>query len=164
MRILGLDTATVRLGYGVIEATPRGVVYVDCGVLSAPASWPRWRRLAELHADLVALVAEVRPDRAAIEGGVDKYPSAALAGGESRGIALAALFAGGVSWEDVAEIAPTKAKAAATGSGRADKPKVARLVCLRLGLATMPTLDATDALAIALAAVGHQGRPPTSDR
>lgn len=153
MRILGLDTATIDLGYGIVDHGPKGFTYVDCGVLHAPAGWRRWRRLRELHRDLVELITVFQPTRAALEGGVDKYPAAALAGGESRGVALAALFAAGLSDDDVTECAPTAVKMAATGSGRATKQAVARMMAVRFGLKKLPAFDATDALAIALASV-----------
>ncbi|HEY0706826.1 MAG TPA: crossover junction endodeoxyribonuclease RuvC, partial [Polyangia bacterium] len=42
LRILGIDPGTLRLGYGVIDHFSGGrAVYVDCGVISAPARQSR---------------------------------------------------------------------------------------------------------------------------
>ena len=50
----------------------------------------------------------------------------------------------------VTEYSPSTVKKAATGSGKASKEDVARLVALRLGLSRLPCADAADALAIAI--------------
>src|SRR5207245_417399 len=67
-RILGIDPGTLRLGYGVIEAMAGAQLrYVECGVITAPAHLPRAVRLVEIARGLRELVAELRPDCAAME-------------------------------------------------------------------------------------------------
>lgn len=164
MRILGIDQATRVTGYGLIDADGPRLTYVECGVLEAPASWGRQRRLQEIHGGLVEVLREHLREGlvAVLEGGVDRYASAALAGGEARGVAMAALFAAGVTWERVHEVAPAAMKAAVTGAGGASKELVARMVRLALGLRAPPPLDATDALGLAIA--WARGVTPTNSR
>lgn len=152
--MLAIDPGTIALGYSVLDPGP---LYVACGLLEAPAKWPRWKRLAEMHADLTELVAEYQPTHAALEGGVDRFATAALAGGEARGIVLAVLYSAGIPPERITEHAPAAVKRAVVGKGNATKEAVAAVMRMRLGLRTMPPLDATDALAIGVAALAGAG-------
>ena len=46
IRVLGIDPGTLRLGYGVVEHVgPGRLGYVECGVISAPATLSRIERL-----------------------------------------------------------------------------------------------------------------------
>jgi crossover junction endodeoxyribonuclease RuvC len=75
----------------------------------------------------------------------------ALRIGEGRGVVLACAAATGARIE---QFAPAVAKKALVGHGAADKTQVARMVGEVLGLVEPPKpLDATDALALALALV-----------
>jgi crossover junction endodeoxyribonuclease RuvC len=67
--------------------------------------------------------------------------------GASRGAALAAA---GASRAGVAEYAPSRVKQAVTGSGKATKPQVARMVASLLRLPSVLPLDESDAAAVAL--------------
>jgi crossover junction endodeoxyribonuclease RuvC len=74
---------------------------------------------------------------------------------EARGVVLATLCRLGLA---VDELSPAEVKSAITGSGRADKQQVARMVRLLLGLAAAPLAeDAADALAVALARAQRAG-------
>jgi crossover junction endodeoxyribonuclease RuvC len=73
----------------------------------------------------------------------------ALRMGEGRGVVLACAAAVGA---EVVQLAPAVAKKALVGHGAADKTQVARMVARVLGVAEIDLpLDATDALALALA-------------
>jgi crossover junction endodeoxyribonuclease RuvC len=74
-------------------------------------------------------------------------PRAALVLGQARGAVLAAVGAAGLG---VCEYAPAEVKQAVTGSGRADKRQVQRMVRSLLGLERLPPCDAADALALAI--------------
>ena len=56
-----------------------------------------------------------------------------------------------VHYADDAAYPPAVMKRAIVGSGRADKQQVAQLVGALLGLSQLPSVDATDALAVAVA-------------
>ena len=68
--------------------------------------------------------------------------------GHARGVAMLAAIEAGVT---VVEYTPAEIKRAVVGYGRAEKPQVAQMVKLLLGLDAIPKPhDATDALAVAI--------------
>lgn len=154
---MGLDPATISFGLGVVDVVGNSQRFVDAFSLCAKAGHQRWTRLHEIHADLVEAIAEFVPDKVAIEGGVDKYATSTMAGGEARGIVLAVLFAAGVPPTALVEVPPATVKKLVAGRGDASKEDVARAVRLRLRCPPMG-LDESDAIAIALAGVALSRR------
>ncbi|HET9624632.1 MAG TPA: crossover junction endodeoxyribonuclease RuvC [Kofleriaceae bacterium] len=148
MRILGLDPGSRVCGYGVIDAHAGELAYVECGLLTAPEDRPMEQRLGELARNLREVIGELRPDVVAVED-VFSYqnPRSALALAQARGMALAVIGLAGLA---VASYAPALVKKAVSGSGRADKSQVARMVQALIGLRSLPRADATDALAVAI--------------
>ncbi len=148
MFVIGIDPGLSATGYGIVEAAGGRTRAVAAGVLRTPPSTPLPQRLAELHADLGALLAEFDPDEAALETVfTNNNLRTSIAVGRASGVALLALAQAGL---EVFEYAPTAVKHAVTGSGTADKEQVQRVVSRRLGLGAAPPADAADALAIAL--------------
>jgi crossover junction endodeoxyribonuclease RuvC len=148
LRILGIDPGTLRLGYGVIDHVAGHTIYVDCGVITAPASHAREARLHTIGRDLRELLAEVRPDVVAMEQAFfGKNVQATLALGEARGVALFVAQEQGVI---LAGYPPAQVKQIVTGQGGAAKSQVGFFVKALLGLRRAPEADAADALAIAL--------------
>ncbi len=155
MLILGLDPGSLHTGYGLIECRSGAARAVAAGRWSAPAKADVADRLRILAQGLEELLARHRPDFAAMEKpfhGVNSRSVIVLA--EARGALLLTLARSGLRVE---EYAPAAVKNAVTGSGRADKLQVARMVRLLLGLGegAFPA-DATDALAVALCASQRQ--------
>jgi crossover junction endodeoxyribonuclease RuvC len=148
VRILGLDPGSRVCGYGVIDARAGELAYVECGLLTAPEDQPMERRLGELALGLREVIGELRPDVVAVED-VFSYqnPRSALALAQARGMALAVIGLAGLA---VASYAPALVKKAVSGSGRADKSQIARMVQALIGLRSLPRADATDALAVAI--------------
>ena len=148
MFVLGIDPGLTRTGYGLVH---RGHPHrpVAVGVIRTSPDTPMARRLAELHTDLSALIAEHRPDVMAIEQVfTNKNLHTALAVSRASGMALLAAAQAKIP---VVEYTPTAVKAAVTGDGTADKAMVATMVVRRLNLAERPRpADAADALAVAL--------------
>lgn len=148
MFVLGLDPGLTRTGYGLIRrGHPHRAVMV--GVIRTNAEMSTPDRLAELYADLRALIAEHEPDVMAIERVfTNRNLQTAVSVGRASGVALLAAAQAGMA---VTEHTPTAVKLAVTGDGRADKRMVQTMVQRRLGLAELPKpADAADALAIAL--------------
>jgi crossover junction endodeoxyribonuclease RuvC len=150
VRVLGVDPGSRHCGWGVIERVGSRLVAVAWGRLSPSAGRPLPERLGEIAAGIAGVIAEHRPDHAAVERvfhGVSTRSLIVLA--EARGAVLGELGRLGVG---VSELAPAAIKSAVAGSGRADKAQVARMVALLLALpGSRPPADATDALAAALA-------------
>ena len=155
VRVLGIDPGTLRLGYGVVEHDG-GVTlrYVECGVITAPASAPRPTRLAEIGRGLRELLVELRPDVVAMEEAFfGKNVQSTLALGEARGVAI---FVAGDQGLTVSGYAPATVKQAVVGHGRATKEQVGYLVRALLSLRRVPEPDAADALAIAITHAHHR--------
>lgn len=113
-----------------------------------PKGDDRAARLADLDRRLSAVVARFEPAAAAVETPFSgRNPRSALVLAEARGAILAALGRAGLA---VASYAPAAVKTAVVGTGNADKHQVVFMVVRLLGLATPPSQDAADAIAVAL--------------
>ncbi len=148
MRILGLDPGSRICGYGVIDQRGAELAYVECGVLTAPEERPMEERLGEIARGLREVISELAPEVVAIEDVFShQNVRSALALAQARGMALAVVGLAGLS---VASYPPASVKKAVSGSGRADKDQIARMVQALIGLRSLPRADATDALAVAI--------------
>lgn len=147
-RVLGLDPGSVRTGWGVVEWNGERAHGVAAGVIRVPESAPIAERLRQIHSGVCEVLAEHKPDSVAVEDiFFARYPQAALMLGHARGVAVLAAAQADLA---VTAYAPAVVKRALVGSGRADKQQVAQLVGVVLGWKDLPSVDATDALAIAL--------------
>lgn len=147
-RVLGIDPGTRLTGWGVIEPAGPRARLVATGVIRAGDSKPLEQRLKIVHDGLRDVVAEHAPTTVAVEDiFFAKYANAALKLGHARGIAL---FVAADAGLEVFAYPPALVKRSVAGRGAADKTQVARLVGALLGIRELPTVDATDALAVAL--------------
>lgn len=147
-RVLGVDTALRRTGYGVVEARSGRLKAVEHGAIASPASAPVTSCLKLLNQVVSELLARTKPDAVAVEGVFfSRNVKTTLALGEARGVVLLACARAGIP---VCEYPPRRVKQAVVGFGGADKMQVARMVGAMLGLPHPPQADAADALAIAI--------------
>ncbi len=158
--MLGIDPGTRVVGYGAVVANARGPRLFGAGVLKPGARLDVPARLGAILVEFEELLQEVRPDVVVVEQAfISRNLQSALRIGEGRGIILAAAARFG---SRIVQFAPAVAKKALVGNGAADKSQVAAMVAETLGLSAAPEpLDATDALALALAHVlraKHAGR------
>lgn len=153
--VLGIDPGTRVVGYGAVVVQASGPKLLAAGVVRLPASKGVPERLAVIHERLTRLMQELRPQVVVVERAfAAKNIASALRIGEGRGLALACAATCGAS---VVEMAPRAAKKRVVGTGDADKEQVAHMVKRALGREDLEVpLDATDALALALA---HVVRP-----
>jgi len=155
MRILGIDPGSSATGYGVVDFAGNRATHVAHGVIRAARNVSLAERLARIHAHLVELALEHRPDIAVVEKVfMASNARSALVLGQARGAALAALASQGL---DVHELSAREVKKAVAGSGAANKKQVQDMVSRLLSLDRSPASDAADALAIALCQA-HGGR------
>jgi crossover junction endodeoxyribonuclease RuvC len=148
--VLGIDPGLTRCGYAVLEsAGPPRPRAVALGVMRTPPESPLPQRLAELQIEIERLIAEFRPHAVAVERVFFQVNvRTAMSVGQASGLALAAAVRAGC---EVVQYTPNQVKDAVTGYGAASKDQVARMVQMRLGLATPPSPpDAADAAAVAL--------------
>ena len=153
--ILGIDPGSRFCGYGLIGSLGGGrIAYRECGVIEPVLRASLESRLGELLAELTALVEEVQPAALAVEGVfAGKNARTAFALGQARGVVLAVA---GFHKLPVFEYAPATVKRAVAGNGNATKHQVSKMVRALCHLQTVPRVDATDALAVAICHVFHQ--------
>lgn len=149
MRILGLDPGTATTGYGIVDVVDGDVRAVDYGVIETSPDDPPEQRLRTIFQQLNALIAEHRPERAAVEQlFFGRNITTAIAVGQARGVLLLALADAGIP---ISEYSPPKVKEAVTGYGKAEKRQMQLMVRHLLDLAETPQPDdAADALAVAI--------------
>lgn len=155
--VLGIDPGTRVVGYGAVALRSDGPQLLAAGVVRLPARMPVPERLAAIHARFAELMQSLRPAVVVVERAfAAKNIASALRIGEGRGLALACAAA---AKAEVVELAPRAAKKRVAGGGDASKEQVSAMVKRTLGREDLDLpLDATDALALALA---HALRPAT---
>ena len=166
MRVLGIDPGSRYCGFGVVEdAGGTRVRHLAHGTLALADARPMAERLCELHDGLARELSVHRPDIVVIEEVFHaRNARSALVLGQARGVALLAAAQSGAR---VRSFAPSVIKQAVTGSGRAEKEQVGRMVSVLLGIPLSGRLDASDALAAAicgvLRAADPESAPPRGD-
>jgi len=153
MRVFGIDCGTEYTGYGVVEmdhaAREPRLTHCAAGTIRLNKKEKTPQRLAQVYAELTALMALHEPDCVAIE---EVFFSAnaksALKLGQVRGVAM---LAAETCHLPVCEYAPLAIKSSVTGYGLAAKEQVQFMVTRLLELDGPPeSPDAADALAIAI--------------
>lgn len=154
IRIFGVDPGSGATGWGVVDCAGTRLSFVAAGVVRPKRALSRAGRLAAIHDALAALIAEHRPDEAAVEETfVNASPRDALVLGEARGIALLAPARAGIA---VAEYAANTIKKSVVGKGHAEKSQVAAMVRVLLPASGDQAADAADALAVAICHAHHR--------
>lgn len=149
VRVLGIDPGSRHTGYGVVELAGSRLRLLACGTVSPGESLPLPERLSAIHAELARVIRRTAPAAASVEEVYHAVNArSALVLGQARGAALVAAAAAGV---EVHEYAASEIKRAVTGSGRAQKEQVARMVAVLLGEREPPGDEhACDAVAAAI--------------
>ena len=148
-RIIGIDPGTIVTGYGIIQVDGAACEVVDFGCIKPPASHKITDRYLIIYESVDELLEKYRPDVLVVETQyMQKNVQSAIKLGMARGIVILAAKKRGMG---VYEYAPTRAKRAVVGTGRASKYQVQKMVQRLLELDHPPEPeDAADALALAL--------------
>ena len=153
---MGLDPGSRVCGYGVLDVHAAELRYVECGVLTAPEGEAMEDRLGEIARGLREVIDELRPAVVAVEDVfVQHNARSALALAQARGMVLAVV---GLCGLRVASYPPATVKKTVAGSGAAPKEQIARMVQALIGMRSLPRVDASDALAVAIAHAHHAAR------
>ena len=153
MIILGLDPGLGCTGWGVIAADGNRLSHVANGQIRTDPKTALPARLLELHARLLAVLAEHRPAAAAVEEVfVNDNPQSTLKLGQARGVVLLAAAGIGLG---VGEYAARLVKKAVVGTGGAEKGQVHAMVQRLLPGVKIAGPDAADALAVAITHAHH---------
>ena len=147
MRVLGIDPGLRNLGWGIIDVAGSRLSHVANGTLHSEGE-DLAQRLLSLHEQLTRVLAQHRPDCAAVEQTfVNKDAVATLKLGHARAIALLVPAQFGLT---VGEYAPNAVKKAVVGVGKAAKVQVDHMVRMQLPGVQIASPDAADALAVAI--------------
>lgn len=148
MRIIGVDPGSISCGYGVLEVNENHLQHIASGAVIPPRSFDFSKKLQFIYSSLKELIKEHSPQEMSLEDiFFAKNVRSAIKLGQSRGIAMLAAEEAGLR---IYEYSPTKVKLAITGSGRAKKFEVMKMVSYALGIDNYEKDDISDALAIAL--------------
>ena len=162
MIILGIDPGSRKTGFGCIEKSGKSLKLLGQGVIQLNAKNSMDQRLLELSMGLEKLIKEYGPSILAIEKAfVKNNIQSALRLGETRG---AIMVSGARHSLSVVEYSPAEVKKSVAGNGRADKEQLAKMVRLLCGARDLEfeTLDASDAISIAVCHALSSGRSPLS--
>lgn len=154
IRIIGIDPGLRRTGWGVIAVQGNKLAYLADGHAISDDSRPLPARLLQLQDQLTAVLAEWRPEEAAVEETfINKDGRATLKLGHARAVALLVPANAGAT---VAEYAPNLIKKTVVGVGHADKRQVRHMVEQLLPRCSPKSDDSADALAIAICHAHHR--------
>jgi len=153
-RLLGIDPGLRFTGWGLVDVEGNRLRHIADGVIATDSEASVPERLRALHDALMALIAEHRPDEAAVEETyVNRNGTATLKLGYARGVALLAPALAGIP---VAEYGAKSVKLSVVGTGGADKAQVQEMVRRLLPGAAIRRADAADALAVAICHAHHR--------
>lgn len=146
--ILGIDPGSLRTGFGIVSYSKDKIIHITHGTIILDKSKPLVARLRDLAFDLNTIVNKYKPTLAAVEEVfVYKNPRSALILGQARGAALAIMGMNDIS---LSSFSASQVKAIIMGHGRAAKFQIAQAVAISLNIAIPESLDAADALALAM--------------
>ena len=156
-RVLGVDPGLTRCGIGVIEGSVgKPITLIGVGVILTSSDLPLERRLLQLEVELEEWISAHQPDVIAIERVFSQHNLRTVMGtAQAAGIALLLAARNQIK---VVMHTPSEVKAAVTGSGRANKSQVGKMVLniLKLDEAPKPA-DSADALALAICHIWRGG-------
>jgi len=157
MRAIGIDPGLAMTGFGVVETLSRGGRACEWGAIRTESDQPVPIRLKIIYDRLNELLGKWRPSLLAMEEVfvLKEFPKAAIRLGEVRGVIYLAAQEQEIP---VFEVRPTEVKSALTGSGRADKEQMKKMIRRILGIEDpLQSSHAGDALALALTGLSRNG-------
>lgn len=163
MFVLGIDPGLTRCGYGLVAGFEGAERALAAGVITTSVDEPIPQRLAMLRAELVSLIAEMRPEVVVVERVLfQTNAKTAMSVGQASGVALLSAAEAGL---EIVEYSSNEVKLAVAGYGGASKGQVQAMVASLLGLGQVPKPpDAADALALALCHHAYARRLAAVDR
>ncbi len=145
--IIGIDPGLAKTGFGIIDEAD-GIRCVRYGVITTPTDARLQIRVQTIFREIREILDTHKPDELSIERlFFSRNVSSAIEVSHARGVVLLAAAECGI---DVFEYTPNQIKQAVTGSGRADKKQMQKMVGMLLGIDERMPADAADALAAAI--------------
>ena len=155
MRILGVDPGFERLGVAVLEKLPPGrevVLFSECFKTSPKLEFSE--RLNLIGEEIKKIIKKYRPKILAIETlFLTTNQKTVMRVAEARGVVIYEAARAGLK---IFEASPPQIKIATTGSGRADKAQINKMVKILVKIDNQKSSDdELDAIAISLTALAH---------
>lgn len=151
MVILGIDPGSRLTGFGCLESKGGAIRFIQAGTIRLVAGSvtpPFEERILNLHKKLDHILAVLKPDVVVVEKVFfAKNAVSALKLGQVRGVVLLSALLRGSA---VFEYSVTEVKHAVVGQGHAPKEQVAAMLKYFVGKQKFETMDASDALGLAL--------------
>lgn len=149
--VLGLDVGYAKLGYGLVEKKDTGhLVALDYGLITTTSDLSFEKRLLSIYNDLLYYIQKTKPCAIAYEKPYVPGNGKISLVNQAMGVILMTIAQTGYS---DACYGPSTIKKQITGDGKADKPKVQKVVEDLLGVKLnikSTEDDAADAVAIAI--------------
>ena len=157
MIVIGVDPGSRTCGYGILESNNGSLRHLASGAITPPATDPLSKRLHTIYCSLIDVMELFSPDYMSIEDSFfAKNAKSAIKLGQARGVAMLAAENSGI---EIFEYTPTKVKLAVTGSGRAKKFEIMKMVSYILKIEEFEKSDISDAIAIALCHINMSKYP-----
>ncbi|MEA1869568.1 MAG: crossover junction endodeoxyribonuclease RuvC [Euryarchaeota archaeon] len=145
--IIGIDPGLAKTGFGIIDDAD-SIRCVRYGVITTPSDARLQIRVQAIFREIREILNVYKPDELSIERlFFSRNVSSAIEVSHARGVVLLAAAEYVI---DVFEYTPNQIKQAVTGSGRADKKQMQKMVGVLLGIDERMPADAADALAAAI--------------
>ncbi|WP_131099177.1 crossover junction endodeoxyribonuclease RuvC [Streptomonospora litoralis] len=157
MRVMGVDPGLTRCGLGVVDGSVgRPLSLAASGVVRTAPGSDLAERLLGIERGVESWLDDHAPEAVAVERVFAQHNVSTVMGTAQAGaVAIACAARRGLP---VALHTPSEAKAAITGSGRADKAQVQAMVARLLRLDAPPKpADAADAVALAICHIWRGG-------
>ncbi len=148
MRILGIDPGSRFLGFAVIDVAPQNIKVVEIGVYKFNQNFDLNRRLVEVGAGMSELLDTYKPNHVSLEKiFLGKNADSAFKLGHARGVVIYQCIHRELP---LFEYATRVVKKGITGKGSAEKEQVRATLEAYLKIEKIKSLDASDALALAV--------------
>jgi len=157
VKAIGIDPGLAMTGFGIVETLSRGGKACEWGTIRTEASSSPPSRLKTIYDELKRLFDEWKPDLLVLEDVfvLSQFPKAAIQLGEVIGVVYLAAQECNIP---VVQVKPTEVKSALTGSGRADKEQIMKMIRQILKMEEpLSSSHAGDALALALTGLSRNG-------
>lgn len=153
-KILGVDPAVNRVGYGLIEVDNKTPFVLSTGVIASNVSLPYNQKVINLTEKFDTVLDKCLPDRIIIEEiYVGKNARIALKIGQVTGLIIAAAIRKNIPFH---LLSPAEIKECITGNGRATKQQVQFMLEHLTGYRKFGSTDESDAVAAAVAYLQHK--------
>lgn len=148
MRILGIDPGSRFLGFAVIDVNPQNIKVVEMGVYKFNQSVDLNHRLVDVGTGMDELLRSYKPNQVSLEKiFLGKNADSAFKLGHARGVVIYQCIDRKIP---LFEYATRVVKKGITGRGSAEKEQVRATLEAYLKIEKIKSLDASDALALAV--------------